>query len=124
MTTIPASRPGARPPRKYGNKPCVVSGLKFDSKREASRHAALTLLERAGRIRNLRRQVPYVIIPAMRIPGDARATPATKYIADFVYEAGPEWATVVEDSKGMKTPEYRMKRKLMWHVHGIAIKET
>ena len=114
----------SKPRRKYGNRPCVVNGVRFDSKREAARYAALALLARAGEIRNLRQQVAFEIIPAMRIPGDARATAATRYIADFVYEAGPDWEMVVEDSKGMKTPEYRMKRKLMWHVHGIAIKES
>ena len=31
---------------------------------------------------------------------------------------------VVEDAKGFRTADYKIKRKLMLHVHGVRIKET
>jgi hypothetical protein len=92
----------------------------------------LALLEAAGSIRNLRRQVSFTLIPKQ--DGERACT----YIADFVYEEpqpsrefkGQEvplymaWATVVEDCKGYRTEVYKVKRKLMLMVHGIRIRET
>ena len=49
---------------KYGSRKTIVDGISFDSKKEASRYRELLLLERAGKIGNLRRQVKYVLIPA------------------------------------------------------------
>lgn len=49
------------------------------------------------------------------------------YKADFVYEVcQPDgtWKWVVEDTKGTKTKEYIIKRKLMLYIHGISVKET
>jgi len=97
---------------KYGNTP--TNG--FASKREARRAWELQLLERAGEISDLRMQVPFEIVPAC--PPERAAF----YLADFVYlQNGKQ---VVEDSKGFKTAEYRLKRKLMRHVYGISILET
>lgn len=106
---------------KFGNKKTVVDDLTFDSKKEAARWQSLRLLERAGEICKLERQVKYEIIPSVSL--DGRKRPATHYIADFRYEDkyGVEY---VEDSKGFKTPDYQLKRKLMKHVHGIEVIET
>lgn len=105
---------------KYHNRKTTVDGIMFDSRKEAVRYRELRLLERAGEIRNLRLQVKYEIIPKM---GKERAT---YYIADFVYEERKDgrWETVVEDCKGMKTDVYKLKKKLMRHVHGIEIREV
>ena len=88
----------------------------FASKREARRAWELQMLERAGQITELRFQVPFEIVPAC--PPERAAV----YIADFTYRRNG--ALVVEDSKGFRTAEYRLKKKLMNHVHGIRILES
>ncbi|MBQ2175640.1 MAG: DUF1064 domain-containing protein, partial [Alphaproteobacteria bacterium] len=50
--------------RKYNNKKIIVDGIKFDSKKEALRYKELKMLEKAGIISNLQRQVKYTLIPA------------------------------------------------------------
>lgn len=106
---------------KYHNKKVCYNGIAFDSKKEARRYSELLLLERAGVITNLQRQVPFVLIPSQRINGKV-VERECKYIADFVYtENGKK---VVEDTKGMRTKDYIIKRKLMLYIHGIQIKEV
>ena len=106
---------------KYGNRKVYVGDQLFDSKREADRWVELTLLQKAGKIQGLERQVPYGLIPAQKIDGKV-VEREVKYIADFVYHQDGQ--TVVEDAKGMKTPEYIIKRKLMLWRHGIRIVEV
>lgn len=105
---------------KYGNiKTTTSDGITHDSVKEANRWCELKLLERAGRISDLRRQVKFELIPKQE--GER----AVYYIADFVYNENGK--KVVEDvkSKGTKKKEsYIIKRKLMLWVHGIKIKET
>lgn len=110
---------------KYRNRKTTVDGIAFDSRKEARRYSELSLLQRAGAIRNLRRQVKYELIPAQRIDGKA-VERACHYIADFVYEAwdGYAWQTVVEDTKGVRTKDYIIKRKLLLYMHGIRITEV
>ena len=106
---------------KYHNKKVCYNGIAFDSKKEARRYSELLLLERAGVITNLQRQVPFVLIPSQRINGKV-VERECKYIADFVYtENGKK---VVEDTKGMKTEAYKIKKKMLLYFHGIKIKET
>lgn len=106
---------------KYRNKKISHNGIVFDSKREQRRWSELLLLERAGAIQNLRRQVKYELIPSQRIAGKV-VERAVSYIADFVYaEDGVE---VVEDTKGFKTPDYIIKRKLLLWRYGIRIREV
>ena len=101
---------------KYNARKCEYSGMIFDSKKELARYKELELLERAGEISNLRRQVEFELIPKQ--PGERKAV----YTADFVYtENGKE---IVEDVKGMKTRDYIIRRKLMLFRHGIRIKEV
>ena len=87
---------------KYGNIKTITSdGIKHDSKKEANRWCVLKLLERAGKIQDLQRQVKYELIPKQ--DGER----PVYYIADFVYmENGNK---VVEDAKGMRTKEYKLK---------------
>lgn len=99
---------------KYGAKKTVVDGIKFDSMAEAARYGVLKVIQAAGLISELRLQVPYVIT--------VNGKKICRYIADFVYiENGKE---VVEDVKGMKTPVYNLKKKLMEAVHRVVIFET
>lgn len=106
---------------KYGNKKTTHNGVTYDSRKEARRSSELSLLEKAGAIQNLQRQVRYELLPSQRIDGKV-VERAVNYIADFVYEQ--DGVTVVEDVKGYKTPEYRLKKKLLLWVHGIHIKEV
>lgn len=124
--------------RKYGNKKITAgNGQVFDSKKEYRRYCELTLLERAGEITNLQRQVHYLLIPEQRAPstevykrgpraGQPKPGPVLErkvtYIADFVYEQNDK--IVVEDTKGLRTKEYVIKRKLLLYRYGIRIKET
>jgi hypothetical protein len=99
---------------KYGAKKTVVDGITFDSMAEAARYGALRIVQAAGLIKDLRLQVPYVIV--------VNGKKICRYVADFVYiENGKE---VVEDVKGMKTPVYNLKKKLMEAVFGVVILET
>ena len=100
---------------KYHAKKTTVNGIVFDSKKEALRYAELLLLESAGAIQNLRRQVSYELIPKQK--GER----ACHYVADFIYDENG--GTVVEDVKGVRTDAYRIKRKLMLWRYGIRIKE-
>lgn len=102
-----------------------MDGRNYDSRSECKRAKELQLLERHGLVRNLREQVPYELIPAG--VGEHRKERPVIYKADFVYEVcQPDgtWKWVVEDTKGAKTKEYIIKRKLMLYIHGISIKET
>lgn len=105
---------------KYKSRKVNVNGITFDSKKEAKRYQELVLLERAGRIQNLQRQVKFELIPSQRIDGKV-VERACQYVADFVYQE--DGKTIVEDTKGFKTKDYIIKRKLMLSVHGIQVKE-
>lgn len=92
------------------------------SKKEHDRSNVLRLKEKAGLIFNLREQVRYTLIPAQRDAAGNVIEHQCVYVADFVYNL-PDGTQVVEDTKGFRTPEYIIKRKLMLSVLGIRIKE-
>lgn len=100
---------------KYGNKKTEVDGILFDSKKEAARYQDLKLLERAKQIGSLTMQPKFVI--------EINKTKVCTYIADFAYHDLVKGWFVVEDVKGMRTPIYRLKKKLMKACHGIEITE-
>lgn len=116
---------------KYCSKKIEVDGMSFDSKKEYRRYQELLMLEKSGAIKNLQRQVKYVLIPAQREPDIIGKRGGRKpgklierecaYYADFAYQMNGK--TIVEDTKGMRTTEYIIKRKLMLYVHGIRITE-
>lgn len=99
---------------KYRAVRTVVDGRVFDSKREARRYEELKLLERAGLIRDLEIQPKF----PLEVNGRRVAT----YRGDFQYWEGGEF--IVEDCKGVRTPIYRLKAKLMFALYGIEIRET
>lgn len=115
---------------KYGN---VKSGG-YDSKKENRRSNFLKMLEKNGTISNLQEQVRFELVPSQYEKVKVLMKTKTKvkekcveravnYIADFVY-TDDKGKQVVEDSKGFKTPDYIIKRKLMLQVHGIKIREV
>ena len=109
---------------KYNNRQINYDGMVFDSVKEYCRWDELKLLERAGKISGLQRQVKFELIPAQRIGGKV-VEHACRYVADFVYTENGK--IVVEDVKGYKKGAaytiFTIKRKLMLQVHGIRIKE-
>lgn len=114
---------------KYGNRKVKRDGMVFDSVREANRWNDLKLLEKAGEISDLKRQVKFVLIPKQysktELTKEGKPKVAERelsYIADFVYKKDDE--VVVEDAKGFRTDEYILKRKLMLYIHGIEIREV
>lgn len=117
---------------KYHAKKTVVDGIVFDSLKEARRYGILKAQEQAGEIHGLKRQVEFILIPEQREEntigprGGVRKGKLIErkvsYIADYVYMRNHE--LIVEDVKGMRTPEYIIKRKLMHHIHGIKITEV
>lgn len=120
---------------KYGNKKVVVGGIEFDSKREARRYLELKAAENAGVIQDLQMQVEFELIPAQyeyfdrygkkgqRLKAGQRCIEKKCcYVADFTYWA--DGKRIVEDTKGHRTKDYIIKRKLMLYIHGIRIKEV
>lgn len=119
---------------KYGNHKVTVDGITFDSKREASRYLELQMLEKAGKITNLERQKKFVLIPAQYEPDIIGPRGGKKkgkllehecaYVADFVYYDEESKDFVIEDTKGVRTPEYIVKRKLLLWLRGYRIREV
>ena len=128
---------------KYGAKKITdpFTGDVFDSKKEYNRWCNLRLLERAGKISDLKRQVTFELLPTQREEstevykaGPQKGLPkpgaiiekAVDYVADFTYYQDGEY--IVEDTKGYKKGAayqlFVIKRKMMLSVHGIRIKET
>lgn len=107
--------------QKYGNTKVEDGGQTFDSKAEHKRWQYLVMMERAKEIRDLRTQVAFELIPAQVAPSGKKERP-TVYLADFTYTT-KDGIKVVEDVKGAVTPEFRLKRKLMLHVHGVEVQE-
>mgnify|MGYP003297103902 CR=1 FL=1 len=121
---------------KYHSKKVETEDGLFDSHREKRRWYILKQMEKDGEITELRRQIPFELVPHQELdtprkmkvktkgakPRTQRSETAVKYFADFTYMKNGK--LVVEDSKGMKTPEYVIKRKLMKYVHGIEIVEV
>lgn len=106
---------------KYHNiKTKTADGIVHDSRKEARRWCELKLLEKAGKITDLDRQVKFELIPKQ--DGER----ACHYVADFVYHNAEDGKKVVEDVKSeatRKNKEFVIKRKLMLYIHGIKIRE-
>lgn len=118
---------------KYSADKVVIDGIEFASKREARRYQDLRLLAKAGEITDLRMQVKYQLIPAQREPDTIGPKGGRKpgkliehevsYVADFVYK-DKDGNEIVEDTKGFRTKDYVIKRKLALYLLGIRIREV
>ena len=105
---------------KYKNKKVVYNGMKFDSKKEMDYYIKLNMLEKAGKIKDLRLQVPFVVLETFKL--NDKTYKKTKYIADFTYY-DKEGKYHVVDTKGVRTDVYKLKKKLMAWKYGIEIEE-
>lgn len=101
---------------KYG----AIRTNGYASKREAARAAELEMLERAGKIKNLFKQVRYQLLKGTGAKGDN----GVWYVADFTYWDNERGEEIIEDVKGFKTPVYRLKKKMMQELRGIKIVEA
>lgn len=108
------SQPVQRKPSKYHNKFVELAGKRFASLLEAKRYTQLLYQQKAGLITDLQCQVVYSL--------DIGSLHICNYIADFAYMRGG--IRVVEDAKGYATPVYRLKKKLLYALHGIEVQEV
>ena len=111
--------PAGEKRRKYGNEPCELDGIRFDSRKEAARWGELRLMERAGLVSGL------VVHPPFDL--DVNGTVVCRYVADFAYDEVASGERVVEDVKSAATRRnrvYRLKKKLMKACLGIGIREV
>ena len=83
--------------------------------KEARRYSVLSLLQKTGEISNLRLQVPFKIV----VNGILICT----YKADFVYN-DRDGKQIIEDTKGMRTQVYNLKKKLLHATSQLQITET
>jgi hypothetical protein len=100
--------------RKFGNKEELVGEIKFDSKKEAARYRQLLMMEHAGMIKDLQLQVSFSLM--------VNGTLIGKYTSDFTYYENGMY--VVEDTKGYRSRDYPLRKKLMKAIYDIEIKET
>lgn len=116
----PTDKVDATPSKsKYNSKKTVIDGETFDSKKEAARYQDLLIRQRAGEVRDLTRQV--------RMPLEIDGFLVCVYICDFRYEEWVSrfgWQKRHEDVKGMRTPVYLLKKKLVKALLKIEILET
>lgn len=96
---------------KYHSKKIVIDGITFASQKEGGRYLELKLLQKAGVIESLEIQPKFVLIEAGVYKG--KKYRKTEYWADFAYTDVATGAVVVEDSKGFKTPVYKLKYKML-----------
>lgn len=106
---------------KYHNRKCVYKDMAFDSLKEMQYYKKLELLQNYGKISELKRQVEFVLIETFKLENETYRK--TKYIADFTYKDENGKFHVV-DTKGFKTKEYLLKKKLMAWKYGIKIEEV
>jgi len=100
---------------KYRAVKTVVDNIMFSSKREAARYLQLKLMLKAGVIEKLQLQPRYKLF----IGDNFICT----YVADFIYRDAKTGDNVVEDVKGVKTPVYRLKKKMLRACYGIEVRE-
>ena len=98
---------------KYNARKTTVRGIKFDSKLEANRYLVLLSAQQQGRIAELSLQPKFTLQDGFR---DARGKKhrAITYKADFAYKT-PCGSIVIEDAKGVQTPVFKLKKKLLLH---------
>lgn len=105
---------------KYHAEKATVDGITFDSTREARRYRLLQRHLERGLIRDLQRQVVFEIHCARATGVGPRVA---KYVADFAYVDVATGERRIEDVKGVRTPTYRLKKRLVEGEHGIRITE-
>lgn len=118
----------ARKENKYHARKVVAQGQVFDSEKEYARYLELKLLEKAGEISQLERQVKYDLIPKQMDEEGKMIERPTVYVADFQYRDNNTGEVIVEDVKGYRRGQayavFSLKRKLLLWRYGIRIREV
>ena len=109
---------------KYHNKKVIIDGIKFDSEKEGNYYLKLKMFEKAGKIRDLKLQVPFVLLETFKV--DDRTYRKTKYIADFTYLDDKDKLHVIDvkSEATRKDKTYQLKKKLLAWKYGIEIEEV
>lgn len=107
---------------KYKNKKVVYDGIKFDSKKEGACYLKLKLLEEKGIIKDLQLQKEYILQESFKL--NNKTYRKISYKADFEYFSTIDNKTHVVDTKGFKTKEYLLKKKILAYKYGIEIEEV
>jgi dsDNA-binding SOS-regulon protein len=107
-TILPATK------SKYNASRTVADGYTFASKGEAQRYSQLVMQQHADLISELRCQVRYRLV--------VKRETVCYYVADFSYRENGR--RIIEDYKGVRLPTYRLKKKLLWAISGIVIRES
>lgn len=113
LKLLAGNKPKKKRKSKYGNKQITVDGVLYHSEGEYRRECELKVQQRAGIIKNLKRQVEFSF--------DINDVHVCKYIADWTYNICDDGTFVVEDWKGFETQEFKIKKKLMIACHGLSI---
>ena len=106
---------------KFNNQKVEIDGHKFDSRHEAQVYLYLKQQQTEGNITQLSLQVPFILLDKYKING--KTVRAIKYIADFTF-INSDLELEVWDAKGVKTPTYKLKKKIFEYRYGIEIKEV
>lgn len=100
-------------PRKYNNIPTEVDGILFGSRKEAKRYGELILLQQSGQIRGLSCHDRYSL--------DVNGVHICDYECDFAYWRGD--VRCLEDTKGVRTPAFKLKALLILAIYGVRVIE-
>ena len=106
---------GAIPKSKFGAITTEVDGIRFASRAEARRYLLLKQLQEQGEISGLQLQPPF--------PFDIDGSHMFTYYADFVYDEVKTNKKIIEDVKGVSTPVYKLKKKIIEKYYGVKIME-
>jgi len=101
---------------KYNNKKIIIDNIKFDSIKEGNRYKELKLLEKAGMIVDLETQPKYLLQDKFKY--NNKVERAIHYIADFRYIDVKSSQLIVEDTKGVRTEVFKIKRKIFLKLYG------
>ena len=106
---------------KYGAAKIDTTDGRFDSGLEYKRWLYLKQMQAEGRITGLVRQVPYILIPKQYDENGKLIFRELKYISDFEYTDVSTGEKIVEDTKGIILPIFKVKQKLMYYIFGIKV---
>lgn len=107
---------------KYHNKKVFYGDILFASKKECNYFYKLKLMENTGMIKNLKRQVPFELIPTHKI--NNRTVRKMQYIADFTYITTNDNKLHIVDTKGYRTEVYKLKKKIFEYKYKMEIEEV
>ena len=107
---------------KYGNKKVFIDGIKFDSQKEGNYYLKLKLLEKGNIIKDLELQKVYELQPGFKLGN--KTYRKIEYKADFCYKTISDDKLHIVDTKGFRTKEYMLKKKILAYKYGIEIEEV